>query len=346
MVAVKAGQAAAFLKTPEARFTAYLLFGTDQGLVSERAANLAKAISSHDSTPGEVIRLDEIDIENDPDRLSIELFTMPMFGGRKIVRVSTGKRINAAMLKPYAVAKDLAGVLIVEAGNLKRDDGMRLAFEKSANAAAIPCYIDDTRGLGDIIREILEQNRLTITPGARQLLMSRLGADRVMSRGEIEKLALYARDTGQISEDDVDAVVGDAAELTIDRIVMATASGDSPRAVRELSRALAAGENAQNIISAIQRYFVRLHRLRTSIDSGQSVDAAIGELRPAVHFKVKDALAAQCRAWRTEMLDVALGGIATAARNARVSSALEDMLTERLILSLSRLPAAGARSAR
>lgn len=346
MVAVKAAQVAPFLKSPDPRFTCYLFFGSDQGLVSERGANLAKSIAAGDSPPGEFIRLDEIDFENDPDRLSIELLTMPMFGGRKIVRVSTGKRINASVLKPFADNKNLAGILIIEAGNLKRDDGLRLAFEKSAHCAAIPCYGDDVRDLGDVIREVLEANRLTITPGARQLLIGRLGADRVMSRGEIEKLALYAREAGQITEDDVDAVVGDAAELTIDRIVMAAASGDSPRAVVELSRALAAGESAQGIISAIQRHFVKLHRLRSTVDAGRSVEAAIDGLRPQVHFKVKDALAAQCRAWRPELLDTALAGIAAAARNARVSPALEDMLAERLILTLSRLTQARAGRAR
>ena len=95
MVAVKAHQAQAFLKAPESRFSAYLLYGTDPGLISERAHMLAKLVASRDDPPGEIVRLDDIDLENDPDRLSVELLTIPMFGGRKIVRVSTGRRINA-----------------------------------------------------------------------------------------------------------------------------------------------------------------------------------------------------------------------------------------------------------
>lgn len=337
MVAVKAQQAQAFLKAPEARYSAYLLFGGDAGLVSERAANLAKSIAAADDPPGEIVRLDEIDIENDPDRLALELLMVPMFGGRKIVRVETSRRVNSLMLKPLLEEKALAGVLIVEAGNLKKDDSLRLAFEKAGHAAAIGCYMDEGRDLDSIITEVLRPLKLTITAEARQMLISRLGADRVMSRGEVEKLALYAAGQGQITEDDVEAVVGDAAELTIDRIVNAAASGDGQCSVRELQRALTAGESAQGIISAIQRHFTRLHRIRASVDAGKSIEQVIGEIRPPVHFKQKDLLAAQSRAWRLETLDAALAGIGVAARTARVSSALEDLLAERLILTLSRL---------
>ena len=337
MVAVKAHQAQAFLKSPDARYSAYLIFGGDAGLVGERAAGVAKAIAAAETPPGEIVRLDEIDIEADPDKLAVELLTIPMFGGRKIVRVETSRRVTTNMLKPLLETGALAGVLIVEAGNLKKDDALRLAFEKAPHAAAIACYADEGRDLDTVISEVLQPLNLTISPGARQMLISRLGADRALSRGEIEKLALYAQGQGQITEDDVEAVVGDAAELTIDRIVNASALGDGPGAVTELQRALHAGESAQGIIFAVQRHYTRLHRLRASVDGGKSVEQTIGEMRPPIHFKQKDALAAQLRSWRADALDAALAGIAAAARAARMSSALEDLLAERLVLTLARL---------
>jgi DNA polymerase-3 subunit delta len=107
--------------------------------------------------------------------------------------------------------------------------------------------------------------------------------------------------------------------------------------VTELQRALTAGESAQGIISAIQRHFTRLHRIRAATEGGKSIEAVIGEFRPPIHYKQKDLLAAQCRTWRPEALDAALAGIAATARTARASSAIEDLLAERLILSLSRL---------
>jgi DNA polymerase-3 subunit delta len=337
MVAVKWTQVAALVKAPGTRYCAFLLHGNDAGLVSEYSAGLAKAVAALDSPAGELVRLDDADFEDNPDRLSIELLTIPMFGGRKVVRVEMSRRVNAQVLKPLLDVTSMAGVLIVEAGNLKKDDAVRVAFEKSTTAAAIGCYADDEQGLNALIQDVLTPLKISISPGARQQLISRLGADRAMSRGEIEKLALYARGKQEITEDDVEAAVGDAADLTIDRVVNAAAAGEAARAVQELQRALAAGESAQGIILALQRHYMRLHRLRAIVDSGKSVDQTIDEVRPPVHFKQKPALAAQIRLWRTGAVETALQAIANSARSARQSSALEDLLAERLILSLSRL---------
>jgi DNA polymerase-3 subunit delta len=337
MVAIKATQAAALVKAPGTRYGAFLLHGNDAGLVSEYSTVLAKTLAALERPAGELVRLDDAEFDNNPDRLSIELLTMPMFGGRKIVRVEMSRRVNAQVLKPLLDVESMAGVLIVEAGNLKKDDAVRLAFEKSATAAAIACYADDEQGLNAVIQDVLTPLKISISPGARQQLISRLGADRAMSRGEIEKLALYARGKREITEEDVDAVVGDAADLTIDRVVNAAAAGEGARAVQELQRALAAGESAQGIILALQRHYIRLHRLRAIVDSGKSVDQTIDDVRPRVHFKQVPALAAQIRLWRTGPLETALQAIANCARSARQSSPLEDLLAERLILSLSRL---------
>ena len=95
MVAVKAGQADAFLKAADPRIEAFLLYGPDEGLVAERSQGLARRIAERDNPPGEVIRLSDADLEESPDRIEVELLTAPMFGGRKIVRATAGRRINA-----------------------------------------------------------------------------------------------------------------------------------------------------------------------------------------------------------------------------------------------------------
>lgn len=344
MVAVKAHQANAFLKSPDSRLLAILFFGSDVGLISERAAALARTLASREDPPGEVIRLDDTDLDSDPDRLAIELMTMPMFGGRKIVRTTASRRVNAASLRPLLEGTPIAGLLIVEAGNLKPDEGLRPLFEKSATAAAVACYGDEAADLEAMIRQILDAASLKIAPDARDLLVSRLGADRALSRGEVEKLALYAHGKAEIDVDDVEAIVGDASEQSMDRIITAAASGDAARSVGEFTRSVAAGESAQGIILAAQRYFHRLHRTRAAMDQGRSLDDVLRGLRPPLHFRQKDVFAAQLRLWSTPRLDTALAAIAAAAKAARLMSALEDTLTERLLLTLAKHAREGARA--
>jgi DNA polymerase-3 subunit delta len=337
MTAIKAHQADAFLKSPDKKLSAFLLYGTDAGLVSERAQALAATLAKRENPEGEVLRIDDMDLENDSGRLAVELGTMPMFGGRKIVRATTGRRLNTLLLKPLIEGPQLEGFLIVEAGNLKTGEPLRNLFEKPAHTVAIPCFGDETRDIDTVVREALAAEKIAITPDAKALLVSRLGADRAMTRSEIEKLALYAKGKKEIEIADVEAITGDASELAIDRILTAAASGDAPRVSIEFARAIASGESAQGIIAATERYFHRLHRLRAALDKGQAFDDAARALRPPLHFKLKDALAAQCRQWTSPRLGAAMARITTTAKAARLAGPLEDAHAERLLLALAML---------
>ncbi len=335
MVAVKAHQAQAFLSSPDPKLRAVLFFGSDAGLAGERAQAFAKAAALRSDPPGELIRLDEADLDGNPDRLAVELGTVPMFGGPKVVRVVAGRRINAAALKPLIEGGALEGVLIVEAGNLKPDEPLRALFEKSPLAAAVACYSDGAQDLEALIREMTREARVTISTDARQALVDRLGADRALSRGEIEKLLLYAGPGADIGVEDVDAVVGDVSELALERVTAAAASGQVQRAVAECGRAVASGESPQAIIAAMQRHFQRLHRVRSAVDRGGSIEDAVRQMRPPLHFKQKDAFAAQCRIWTTPRLTQALERISGAAKAARLAGTLDEAMAERLVLGLA-----------
>jgi DNA polymerase III subunit delta len=334
MVAVKAHQAQSFLKSPDPRVKSILFFGSDPGLVLERAQNFAKSWTKRQEPEGELLRIDDSDLDTDPDRLAVELRTVPMFGGPKAVRVTASRRLGAAAFKPLVSGGDMEGVLIVEAGNLKPDDALRKLFEKSADAAAVACYADAVQDLTILINEVVSEAGTTITPPARELLLSRLGADRSLSRGEIEKLTLYVGSGRAIEAEDVEAIVGDASELTIERIYLAVGSGHAERAVAEFARATSSGESAQTIIYALQRHFQRLHRVRSSLEKGQTIEEALRQIRPPLHFKQKDQFVAQCRTWSLEGLSAALQRISACAKAARLTNALERPLTERLLLGL------------
>jgi DNA polymerase-3 subunit delta len=335
MVAVKAHQAQAFLSSPDPNLRAVLFFGSDAGLVGERAQVYAKAAAARFDPPGELIRLDDSDLDTDPDKLAVELGTVPMFGGPKVIRATAGRRINAAALRPLIERGALEGVLIVEAGNLKPDDSLRSLFEKSPVAAAVACYSDGAQDLEALIREMMREAGATITPDARQALVDRLGADRALSRGEIEKLLLYAGPKAEIGVEEVEAVVGDVSELALERITFAAASGQVQRAVAECGRAVSSGESPQAIIAATQRHFQRLHRARSAVDRGGSLEDALRQMRPPLHFKQKDAFAAQCRMWTTARLTDALSRISGVAKAARLAGSLDEAMSERLVMSLA-----------
>lgn len=345
MVAIKTPQAASFLAKPDPSIRAFLLYGTDAGSISERAQVLASRIAKRDSPPGDVLRLDDTDLETDPDRLATELLTVPMFGGAKVIRAMAGRRINTAYLAPLIVMS-FPGALIVEAGNLKSDDKLRGLFEKTSGAAAIACYGDEGASLDGLVSDVLGAAQLKISPEARQELISRLGADRVLSRAELEKLVLYAHGANQIELEHVEAIVGDASDLAVDHVVSAACSGDVRSALSTSDRAISSGESAQSIILAAERHFQRLHRMRVSLDAGRSLDEVTRGFRPPLHFRVKAELERQCRMWSTGNVGLALGRINETVRRSRTTGADDVVLAERLLVEIARLARAGSAPAR
>lgn len=342
MVAIKANQAERFVAKPDAGITAALVYGPDVGLVSERAAALAKAFAGRDSE-GEIIRVEEIDLDSDPDRLTVELQTVPMFGGGKVVRTSAGRKINAAMFKDLFASGMPASGLVCEAGNLKASDALRKLYEATPWAVAVPCYADGERDLATLAREMFDHAGLQINRDALEFLVARLGADRALSRGEIDKLILYCHGRKEITVQDVDAIVGDATDAGLEAIAMASASGRPAVVVAELDRAISAGENAQAIILIAIRTFQRLHRIKAATDAGKTADEAMRSLRPPLHFSMKDEVSAQCRLWSTAGLSTALGRLNETAKQARLNSSMDAVLAERVLFNLAQHAAARRR---
>ncbi len=341
MVAIKAQQADAFVRSPPVDVAAFLFHGTDPGLVSERAAAVAKKLAATGDEPGEIVRLDDTDLEADPDRLAVELGTVPMFGGRKIIRTTASRRVGAPLLKPLIEENRIIGAILVEAGNLKADDALRALFEKGPRAAAIACYSDEGRDLEALVRDILDQSGMTMTEDARRLLISRLGADRALSRAEIEKLALYCQGAKRIEIEHVEAVVGDASELAIDRIVDAAFSGNPGKAVIECERTTTSGESPHLVLSALLRHGMRLHRVRTTMDQGMPLDEALRGLHPPLFFKQRDRFVELLQTWPAARLQTAITRMNDAMRLTRGGAMDESVVTERLLLEIAHLAALG-----
>jgi len=112
--------------------------------------------------------------------------------------------------------------------------------------------------------------------------------------------------------------------------------------VRECERCVTGGESAQSVILALQRHFLRLHRLRGGLDEGRSLDELMRALKPPPNFKQKATIEQQARAWSLTSLNAALSRIGEAAKAARLSSGLEESLTERLAMDLGALMRAKA----
>ena len=115
-----------------------------------------------------------------------------------------------------------------QGGATQEGNGLRAAFESSPARASIECYSDDSSTLESLIDAEARAAGLAIAPDARAALVHMVGADRRTTRGEIAKLMLYARGQSQITAEDVEAIVADAAPSNLDEVIDHALLGDLP----------------------------------------------------------------------------------------------------------------------
>jgi len=333
VTAYKTSDVDRFIARPNPSEPVVLVYGPDAGLVRERVDALVKASVDDPNDPFALARIEAEDLSANPSRLVEEAHTIPLFGGKRAVLVRAGSRNIAGAVEPVIASPSPDCRIIIEAGDLKKSSPLRALIEKAKVAAALPCYADNEAALGRLIDDELRAENLTIAPDARAFLLSLLGGDRLASRNEVRKLALYARGQGKIEHADVVAVVADASSVALDGVLDAAFAGKTGLTDTEFGKARADGSSAHAIIGAALRHVANLHKMRVAADAGDSVDFLMK--RSGIHFSREKTVAEVLRLWSAQKLARAMQQLADAALEARRNAKLADAIAERALLSIA-----------
>jgi DNA polymerase-3 subunit delta len=333
MVALKAAQIDAFMARLKTAPPIVLVFGPDSGLVRERAEKLIEASVEDPKDPFSLARLEGDDLAANPTHLVEEANTIPLFGGRRAVWVRGGSRNFVAAVEALAAATSPDCRVVIEAGDLKRGAPLRSFCEKAPNIAALPCFVDAEKELTRLVDDEMRTSGLTIAPDARTLLTSLLGGDRLASRSEVRKLALYAHGQGRIEIDDVMAVVADASMLALDTLIDAAFAGLTRDVEFQFAKASMAGTTPGSIIAAVQRHLTVLHKSRIAIEQGQSISSVVEGLH--LFFRRAPRVEAALKTWSAARLERLMGQFADAALEARKQPDLAEPLAHRALLAVA-----------
>jgi DNA polymerase III subunit delta len=333
-VARKSGtEVEAFLRRPDPRFSVVLLYGQDAGLVHERARSLARAAVPQPDDPFQLIRLDGDDIADDRLKLADEAHTIGLFGAKRVIWLRVGHRNLVASVEPLLAAPPQDALVVIEAGDLAARAPLRVLIEKAATAMALPCFMEEGRDLVALIDRSMAELNLTIEPDARDLLVSHLGSDRLLSRREIEKVALYAYGGRTVHAAHVEAVAADATALAIDSVVDAVFLGQAEAADRGLTRLLAEGEDAGMLIGALLRHALTLHHARLQRERGASSDEI--ETTARIFVRRKAGFRKQLTLWSITALDSVLATLREAQAATRRQSRMGGALASRAVLTIA-----------
>lgn len=345
---IKAHEFDQFVKRRARDFRIFLIYGPDRGLVSERAGELARMTGVNTQDAFSFMRLDASDINSDPGRLFDEANSTGLFGGEKLIWIKgAGADKNLAEAIAALSAKPPSETwIIVEAGDLKKGANLRKAAEAAQGAMAIPCYADDTKSLNALIDEELAAFQLRIDSDARQALLESLGGDRIASRGEIRKLALYAMGEPVIRVQHVLDIIGDASAISTDDAVDAILQGDRASFLHATQKVIASKTAVFLVLQGCLRQFQLLDIMRADMEERKiSAADAMNTYGRHLHFRRKPIVESALRTWSSAAIAVELNRLQAAILQTRQRASLEDTIALQTLLATTLIAARNRASA-
>ena len=295
-----------FLRDPGFEVLAVLIYGPDAGLVNERADMVARSAVDDLKDPFLVSELTERELLADHARLADEAAALTLTGGRRVIRIRDATDAAATLIKAHLTHGVGDALTVLRAGDLGPRSKLRLLFEKSRNAAALACYTDDAQALDRLIHNTFSTQGISVAPEAVTYLVTSLGADRAVSRTELEKLSIFAGENSEITLDDAIACVGDNSAFNLDALAFAVGDGDQAAVDRAYGRCQDEGTAAVSVLRVVQRHLTRLQLVMAEAARTGDAARAMQALRPPVFFKFKDRFGRQVRGWCADNISLAL----------------------------------------
>lgn len=336
MAEVKSHEFDALLKKKPLPYRLFVVYGPDRGLVSERAGELARASGVALDDPFSVIKIEAADLASQPGRVVDEMQSMGLFGGDRLVWVKNAANEKGLIEALTVISADppAGSTLIVEAGDLKKGTGTRKLADAARSIASIACYADDTRALNALIDSELSPFGLKISPDARALLLDLLGGDRIASRNEIRKLAVYGQSFGMIDEQHVSDIIGDASAISADDAVDAVLSGDRQAFLHAAEKIAHSKTPLFLVLQGCLKQFQLMDTLRSEMDSqGASASQVLQTMGRAVHFKRKPVLERALRVWNAPQIAREMNRIQNAILQSRQRQSIEESIALQTLLA-------------
>lgn len=326
-----------FVQKPNPAARVILVYGPDNGLVTERSNTIGKTVVDDLNDPFNVAALSVEILSEDPARLGDEAGAISMMGGDRLIKIDRGSDKLTVLLKEYLENPSPSALVLVSAGELSTKSSLRKLCESAKNAAAVPCYVEDERDLTRFIRETLNSANLRADQDAVIWLAANISGDRAKVRSELEKLITYKGDENSpISLKDVQAACGAAGAQGFDDLVYNVAGRNSKAALKAYHVLMEEGTAFIAIIRALQNHFRRLHQVKSAMSQGADMDMAMKKLAPPVFFKQAPAFKAQANNWSLGAMSNVMEKLTDLEAQCKQTGMPVDILCAQAILAVSK----------
>lgn len=326
--------AAGFLAQPSG--SAALFYGPDTGLARERSQLLIKSLlgPAHDALS--VLEVYETRLLADPAMLGDELAAVSLMADKRVILVRDASDKLTKIMENAAELLRPDVYVIVLADELGTRSSLRAWFESAPNAAAVACYRDEARDIGELVRESFTKAGISVSSDVVQYLTGQLGNDRYVTRQEIEKIITYMGDDKVLRLEVVRELTDYNRDTEMDEVIVALADKNLAGFDKSLLRLVKEGVQPVAYLRGLLRYFQRLYAIKLQAKNS-SVEQVIENLRPKVFYKQVPSLTRHAKQWSFEAIAQALSLISAAELACKSSDVPVFAASERQLFKVTQL---------
>jgi len=228
----------------------YLIAGTDGAKIDATRARLrARAERDGGAAALQVFEPGEGRGAPDHEALLAAIPAMSLTESRRFLLADGVERWRDRQLEEVAAAlaelpPDLSVVLIARA----KAPAKLLRAVKAAKGEVHEFEAPKARDMPRVLVADAKRLGFRLEPTAARMLVERMGANPQRLHNELERLALWAGEDGEVGAADLDAMIADTSEAAVWALSDALLERDAPAALRIGERLIAQGENVTGLI--------------------------------------------------------------------------------------------------
>jgi DNA polymerase-3 subunit delta len=249
----------------------YLIAGTDEAKIDETRTRLrARAERDGGAAALEVFEPGEGGGAPDHDAFLASIPAMSLTQSRRFLLADCVERWRDRQLEQVAAAlanlpPDLSVVLIARA----KAPAKLLKAVKAAKGEVHEFEAPKAREMPRALVSEAQRLGFRLEPSAARVLVDRMGANPVRLRNELERLALWAGEGGEVTAADLAAMVSDTSEAVVWSLSDALLERDPGKALRIAERLISQGENVTGLIYGLAS------RLRKACAAASQLEAGV-----------------------------------------------------------------------
>lgn len=228
----------------------YLIAGTDEAKIDATRARLrARAEREGGAAALEVFEPGEGKGMPDHEALLAAIPAMSLTESRRYLLADGIERWRDRQLEPVLAAlaglpPDLTLVLICR----EKPSAKLAQAVKAAGGEVHEFEAPKARQMPAVLVAEARQLGFRLDPAAARMLVERMGASPLRLRNELERLALWAGEGGEVNVSDLEEMVADTSETAVWSLSDALIDGDAAAALRIGERLIGQGENVTGLI--------------------------------------------------------------------------------------------------